>query len=791
MDDLIEASAFRDVSCYNLNWLFDLCTTRNIDPQRMLRGVHWPLAHLQDPDNFIDWDSYAALISNFNKYLSETELLQASRYLWKHDNLRVDRIIGRLLFALKDQYLAAYGPLGTFEKLYPCNMSVREISPGHLEITLTMYDGCTPCHPFHIQVAGELTGLPESQGYPPATIKMTTRARGATYDVRYKSGGSLLAPLRKILLWPLAAREAARELSTTYAALLEKHRQLHQIDTRLKNAERQVAENEAKYRLLATNVSRDHAERIAIERELQDRQEIYRIVTSSAMDTIITVDQHGTITLANPASTDLFGYEVPELIGMAVDTLLPDLTLNHQLARPNSSEPGFIFTGMRKDRSQMSLEVSLAKHTLRGKRHFTAIMRDITLRTQEQSERKELERQLAASQKMESIGQLTGGIAHDFNNLLVAILGYTDLSLNKRTDPEALRKYLTEIKRAGQRAASMTQKLLAFSRRQIVEPVIINVNDLIYDLDLMIKRLLPENIQVRLSSTDESLLVMADKGQLEQVIVNLAVNARDAMPRGGRLNISAERIMVDSIATSKNPFANAGDYVLIRVSDTGIGMSDDLQARIFEPFFTTKPEGAGTGLGLAVVLGIVQQHNGFIDIQSAPAHGSSFKVYLPFTSKKPSAAASGQHMITRPARGGNETLLVVEDNQQVRELAQLILRGAGYKLVVASNGKEAVEKFKHHSDTIDLAILDVVMPRMGGREVMTKIQEIRPDIKVMFTSGYSENGVHANFILEEGLELVKKPYNTDELRSRVRKVLDQRQNRTSRGTYSAQPNSNG
>lgn len=873
MDERTRTGTLRDVSCQSLKWSFDLSEEKQIDLQRVLRNVPYPVEHLRDPSRFIDWESYASYISNFSKYITDEDLIEAARHSWQDPDMRAHRIIGRLLFSLKDQFLAAFGPLGILSKQFPCELSVFEIFPGQLKITVEMKRGCSPCHTFHVLLIGQIIGLPESLGYPRADVEMEPTPNGAVYDVKFQTRSGILAPVRKALTWPFVARDAARELTITYGSLLEKYRELHRETAKLREAERQLEESEAKYRLLTTKVNdviwtigpdlkfkhltpsitslcgfteeqvkdmdlsdllaaesytrlagmvegllegeniedaeiqelqiihrdghgiwveiksgvidesdanprqvisvvRDISERKAIELELQERQESYRVITTSAQDAIVTIDDKYRIALVNPATTRLFGYRSSDLIGEPLMKILPDVT-EACLADSKPAETGISLTGVHKDRTRIPLEISFAEHNLRGKKHFTGIIRDVTFRTKVEHERKQLEQQLMASQKMESIGQLTGGIAHDFNNLLVAIMGYAELGLKRNTGGETLNGYLREISQAGRRAADMTQKLLAFSRRQIIEPSVVNVNDLIHGIDLMIKRLLPENIEVRLTFTDENLNVMADKGQLEQVLVNLAVNARDAMPHGGRLHISAGRVMADDGFLNTDQARAKTDYVLIRVSDTGFGMADDVQKKMFEPFFTTKPEGSGTGLGLAVVFGIIKQHGGFIDVQSEMAQGSSIKIYIPATSArlKPSHAGAGDSIL--PIKGGNETLLIVEDNQQVRELAHLILKGAGYNVIVAANGRQALEAFETHREEVDLVILDVVMPRMGGREVMTRMRKVRPDIKVMFTSGYSDSGMHANFILEGNLELVKKPYTTEGLRAAVRRVLDQ------------------
>jgi nitrogen-specific signal transduction histidine kinase/CheY-like chemotaxis protein len=413
--------------------------------------------------------------------------------------------------------------------------------------------------------------------------------------------------------------------------------------------------------------------------------------------------------------------------------------------------------------------MSFASHEFRGEYFRTCIIRDVSVRNEIELERKQLEQQLLASQKMESIGQLTGGIAHDFNNLLVAILGYADLAISGSKGNPDIQQFLGEIKLAGERAADMTQKLLAFSRRQIIEPELINTNDLIRGLELMIDRLIPENITVEFLLEDLSLNVMVDSGQLEQVIINLAVNARDAMPSGGTLKISSSLRLVESDFVSKRTYAANGKYVVISIVDSGEGMTEKIKKRIFEPFFTTKPEGSGTGLGLSVVFGIVKQHEGFIDVISTLGAGTEFALYLPFSQR--------QALYTPPESspnfmGGNETIFIVEDNAQVRNLAMLILVGAGYQVYEAEDGIDALEQFETVKDEIDLVVMDVVMPRLGGKDVMDLMRKQKPDIKIVFTSGYSATGIHTNFNLEEGLEFIAKPYSTDELRTRVRAVLD-------------------
>jgi PAS domain S-box-containing protein len=878
MDDVaLDRAPQRDVSCRSLLWCFDLCEQKSIDPERILRRVPYSVDHLKDPSQFIDWASYATFISNLHKYLNEDELLAAGRSSWQSANLKLLSLTGRLLFSVKDQYLAMFGPMGEVARTFPVNLSMEQVDQRRIKITLAMARGRLKCQPFQTILAGQMIGLPESLGLPPATVDILQSDYGAVYDISYSNEGGLLAPLRKAIMWLFTARETARELSSTYDDLLVKYHELQEETAKLRQAEKEVQISEERYRLLAANVNdiiwtmnidlqldyispavlpitgynetellslsldhildqesltrvrdavdrglsndefvnaastveigahhkdghkiwlevkasflfdddqnpvsiigvaRDITERKKMEGRLSEQETSYQVITNTAQDAIITIDQKNLINFANPASVQIFGYDVQELMDMDIALLMPEALGDprlRELYRPKATEPrsGVTAKGLRKDRTLIPLELSFVTHEISGATYRTFFARDISARARNEQERKQLEQQLQASQKMESIGQLTVGIAHDFNNLLVAILGYADLAMSEAESSALLNNYLSEIKLAGERAADMTQKLLAFSRRQIIEPKLIDVNELLDGIDLMINRLLPENIDVNIERAPlEALPVMADAGQLEQVLINLAVNARDAMAQGGRLSIRTFRQTLDDDFLQQHTFARPGEHVIIRVTDTGAGMSPEIQKRIFEPFFTTKPEGAGTGLGLAVVFGIVKQHNGFIDLDSTLGQGTIFTIYLPVATEVGQSQTPDR---VRHVEGGHETICIVEDNTQVRNLARLILRGAGYDVIEAVDGLDAIEKFESYKHRIDLILMDVVMPRMGGKEVMEKLLQIKPDLKILFTSGYSESGIHTNFILESGLEFIPKPYNTDALRSRVRAILD-------------------
>jgi CheY-like chemotaxis protein len=328
---------------------------------------------------------------------------------------------------------------------------------------------------------------------------------------------------------------------------------------------------------------------------------------------------------------------------------------------------------------------------------------------------------------------------------------------------------LEELRKAASRAADLTRQLLAFSRRQIIQPVNIDMNDLIRGVLNMVRRVIGENIELCFTPGERLGAVRVDKGQIEQVLMNLCVNARDAMPEGGTLTVETENVTIGDEYCREHPWAAEGRYVLLTVTDTGHGMDEATRAHIFEPFFTTKDPGQGTGLGLATVYGIVKQHMGFVHVYSEPGIGTAFKVYIPIVDQPVDAVGS---RVEASAVGGMETILVAEDEEMVRNVVTQVLRGAGYTVLTARDGEEALRVFEEHADGIDLALLDVMMPKLGGRDVMDRIHAKHPGMRLLFSSGYSEKGIHTDFVIKEGLRLITKPYQRTELLRAVRKTLD-------------------
>jgi signal transduction histidine kinase/response regulator RpfG family c-di-GMP phosphodiesterase len=398
------------------------------------------------------------------------------------------------------------------------------------------------------------------------------------------------------------------------------------------------------------------------------------------------------------------------------------------------------------------------------------VIKDITQDKVAEVDREKLREQLRASQKMEAIGRLAGGIAHDFNNMLYVIMTFTDLALDSIDEGDALHSQLGEVKKASERAAALVRQLLAFSRKQILQPVPLDLNRVTTELQKMLHRILGEDIALAPVLASDLGLTMADPSQIEQVLMNLVVNARDAMPTGGKLTIETANVELDAAFMLSGSTVKPGPYIMLGVTDTGCGMDAKTCDRIFEPFFTTKERGKGTGLGLSTVYGIVRQSGGEILVQSRQGEGTTFRIYLPRSEmsaeKSPARALAGTRMT------GDETILVVEDEVAVRELAMQVLVKAGYTVMTASNGGEALRMCEKHTGRIHLALTDVVMPEMGGRVFAEHLVRARPDIKILYMSGYTDDAIDNHGTLKPGTHLITKPFSLTDLRRKVRDVLD-------------------
>jgi two-component system, cell cycle sensor histidine kinase and response regulator CckA len=500
---------------------------------------------------------------------------------------------------------------------------------------------------------------------------------------------------------------------------------------------------------------------VRTERRLAESEAQLAAVIGSAKDAIILADSDHKITLFNAAAEKMFRCPSARALGQQVSVFIPPEY--HQA-------PGESFfqqvrqgtRGVRADGEEFPLEASVSRAESEGRRFYSIVARDIT-------ERVRLAEQLRQSQKMEAIGTLTGGIAHDFNNLLTVISGYTEMLLQRAGPDDPSYDLLRQVHRAGGRAADLTRQMLAFSRKQVLQPVLLDLNVLVAELGKLLRRVIGEDITLTTTLAPDLARVKADPGQMEQILMNLMVNARDAMPQGGSLTVETRNVELDATYAARQPEIQPGRYVLLAVSDTGVGMSEEVKARIFEPFFTTKPVGKGTGLGLSTVYGIVKQSGGQIEVYSEPGHGTAFKVYLPRAAGTTSAAPTGAAVQTPR---GAETVLLAEDENSVREITRLVLQSQGYTVLDAGDGGKALELCRSHPGPIHLLATDVVMPQMSGRQLAEAVAGLRPGVRILYLSGYADDAVVRHGVLETGVAFLQKPFTPLTLARKVREVLD-------------------
>jgi two-component system cell cycle sensor histidine kinase/response regulator CckA len=526
-------------------------------------------------------------------------------------------------------------------------------------------------------------------------------------------------------------------------------------------------------------VSRTYGRALTVTRQqteaLRDSEESYRHLVEMSPETI-AIHSEGVFRYVNAAGAKLLGATAPsEIIGKPIlEIVHPDYRekvlsrVQQNLEEGKQSELREQKL-LRLDGQEVDAEVTGIPTTYQGKPAVQIVVRDVTERKRAAAEHRSLEEQLIQSQKLESIGTLAGGVAHDFNNLLTVISGNAQLAL-ARLEPDApVGQRLAEIEKAADRATALTRQLLAFSRRQQLERKTINLNDTIGEILKLLRRTIGADVHVRFHADAGLASVFADPAQIEQVVMNLAVNARDAMPRGGSLIIETNNVTLDGAYLRRHPLAKPGSYVQIKVSDTGTGMDEETRSRIFEPFFTTKAVGKGTGLGLSMVFGIVKQHDGLIEVYSEVGHGTTFKVYLPCAGE---AVAEEAGKSQAPLLGGTETILLAEDEEPLRDLARSVLEDLGYTVKIARDGEEAVAIYATERGQIDLVILDVVMPRMGGNEAYKKIGQSGNGVPVLFMTGYSAEMVRGNLVEATGVPLLQKPYSVEAFGRKVREVLD-------------------
>ena len=475
----------------------------------------------------------------------------------------------------------------------------------------------------------------------------------------------------------------------------------------------------------------------------------------------------------NQATVRHYGYTRDEFAGMRASDIHPPEEAERFLAAVRNHVPDqgpSLWKHRIKSGRLIDVEVAMHPISYASRSAMLAVLMDVT-------QRRLLEDQLRQAQKMEAVGMLAGGIAHDFNNLLTIITGYSQLLLGTMTQQDPNRSSVEQIMKAGERAAALTRQLLAFSRRQVLQPKVLDLNQVVAGLGTMLRRLIGEDVDLRLEMGPDLGRVSADPGQMEQVVMNLALNARDAMPRGGTLTIETANLILDEHYTETHVSVKPGRYVMLAVSDTGTGMDPETRSRLFEPFFTTKGQGRGTGLGLSTVFGIIKQSGGNVEVYTEPGRGTSFKVYLPRVDQ--AAPVEREALQAKPAKG-SETILIVEDDEMVRKLVRETLEREGYRLFEAVDAMDATRICRTYPDPIHLMITDVVMPKLSGRELADRVAPMRPEMKVLYMSGYTDNAVLNNGVLDQHMAFLQKPFTPQALARKVREVLENNGKETTR-----------
>jgi two-component system, cell cycle sensor histidine kinase and response regulator CckA len=513
-----------------------------------------------------------------------------------------------------------------------------------------------------------------------------------------------------------------------------------------------------------------------IRRRLSEQEEMFRLISENADDLITVVDEEGKRLYNSPGYQKVFGYSHEDLQGKPViEQIHPD---DHDVvvaARDDVFQKGvsprveYRFQSKHGEWRTLESTGSPVRNHRGEIEKIVVVSRDITARKQSEELLRQREEQLRQSQKMEAVGRLSGGIAHDFNNLLGVIIGYGE-ELELRLAPgDPLHKNAIEIRKAGERTARLTQQLLAFSRQQVLQPKVLDLNAVVTDIGQMLRRLIGEDIELTTKLASQLGCVKADQSQIEQVIVNLVVNARDAMPDGGKLLIETSNVDISESLARSLPFLHPGPHVLLTVADTGVGMDAETQQHIFEPFFTTKGPGRGTGLGLATVYGVVKQSGGVVGIESEPRNGAIFKIFLP---QALDATFVSSHDIEAIRSKGSGTILLVEDEEALLNLTAEILSDSGYKVLTASDGFHALEMARSLDEPIDILLTDVMMPRLSGPAMARSISSLRPETRILFMTGHAGSGSGSQGTLPPGAESIQKPFSRDALIRRIWQVLD-------------------
>jgi PAS domain S-box-containing protein len=635
-----------------------------------------------------------------------------------------------------------------------------------LDVRLPGMDGFATCR--HLKADPSTAAIP--------VLFMTARTESADKLEGFAAGGVdyITKPFQEEEV--LARVTTHLRLRQLTLSLQTHNAQLHAAQAALRQAnedlERRVQERTAELAQANVVLTEQIAQRQRVEEILMAERNLLRTLIDNLPDQIYVKDNASRFVLGNTATTQRLNVSTPEqLVGKTdFDFFPPEQAAQYyaeeqaivQSGQPmvNHEESG---TDSQTGAQVWSLTTKAPIRNAHGQiTGLVGVNRDITAR-------KRLEAQFLHAQKMEGIGRLAGGVAHDFNNLLTAITGYAELACDVLAPADPLHSDLQAILEAANRATGLTRQLLAFARKQVLEPQILNLNDLVLNIDKLLRRLIGEDIELVTRTAPDLWSVKADINQIEQVLLNLAINARDAMPGGGKLTIETANVVLDAAYARQHMGVTPGPFVMLAVSDTGVGMPPEVQAQVFEPFFTTKEAGKGTGLGLATCYGIVKQHGGYIWVYSEVDHGTTFKVYLPPTVEVDHTQLRDE--TPTALLGGNETMLLVEDESAVRQLAARVLRQLGYSVLEATDGKDGLRVAGEHPGPIDLLLTDIVMPQLGGVGLLERLRVVHPHIKVLFMSGYTAHTIVHHSILEAGVAFLQKPFTPEVLARKVREVL--------------------
>jgi len=737
-------------------WVFTAFKERGLSIEPLIEGLPYDLNTLSNPKATIDWESFCLFCDNCEKNISEEMILEIARTSLRRREARITYLFVRQFMSLTDSYKWAFSSgTGMIPKTYPAvRTSATVLGKGHVQIKIVAREGLRFPRAFAVALKGQIEEFPALYGKPLGNADIRTIERGVLFDVTYIDGTALFAPIRRSFSRLFSGSKISEQLfdalQAEYLALEMAMEKQRSVDAALKESEAQFDDalkdsRDALFKYNLVNSSFDY-----ISPSMQSYTgmniEAYSNVESGMDFSRIHPDDHEPVRKILATMRD----RTPS------DPFMPNLEYRFKHSRGYrwiSENRRIIF-------DDEGVPISVVGNS-----------RDITPQKEAEEEKRILEDQYRQSQKVEAIGRLAGGVAHDLNNLLTPIMGYTNLLDSEMVSTKKGDEYVEQILLASGKARDLVGRLLAFSRKQTLDYTSVNLNDAIRSFEKLLSSALRDDIKFHVKYSEDSLPILADVGQIEQVILNLVVNAQDSMPDGGMLNLETGLAKYDDAFFDTHSDLDPGEHVMLSISDTGCGMDTNTQERIFEPFFSTKGE-EGTGLGLATVYGIVKQHKGGIGVVSEIGIGTTFTIYLPVSELV--ETLQERTTIQASEMSGSETILLVEDNESVRKLTKTILEAQGYKVLSTESGPESLEVIDSYTEDIHLLFSDVVMPGMNGKDLHKKVLEKLPNIKVLFMSGYADDVIDHEGMLDAAFEFIQKPFGIAGLAAKVREVLEGR-----------------